>query len=244
MQHLALSIKTAQQLLDGDIPFSSIPELNKTLKQKRPGKVIADSKSIEKKLVDLQRLIPGHGPTPRSNESISVDKLQSCETFLRGIKESNSIENTGAGLCDVLIELAKSNIINSRIQQYCIEELLANIEGLCKRSSLQLVKDIGKVINLLRNHWENLLQSDHENEDNGIVDKNLRNLVCRKIAAVLENNQFDEKVAREIALNIERKIRKMDPSMSHKYRKCFRRMIKDIKQITSSVYNEINLLSL
>ena len=243
-KHLSLSIKTAQQLLDGDIPFSSIPEINKTLKQKRHGNLLADSKSVERKLVELQRLIPGHEGTLKNSKSISVDKLQPYETFLRGIIERNSIEQTGVGLCDVLIELSKINLVNSLIQPYNIQELLAKIEGMCSKSSSSLVKDIGKVISLLRNHWENLLRPDHRNGDIGIADKNLRKLVCKKIAAVLENNHFDEKDAREIALNIERKIRMMDPSMSNKYRKCFRRMITDIKQITSSVYNEIKLLPL
>ena len=72
-----------------------------------------------------------------------------------------------------------------------------------------------------------------------IPDRSLRNIVCRKIANVFEYNSFDRTEAREIAITIEKNLRKMDPTMTKKYKLCFRRMIKEIKQITPSIYMQL-----
>ena len=78
------------------------------------------------------------------------------------------------------------------------------------------------------------------NDISFIVDKALRRAVCIKIANVFENNKFNRAEARELALMIEEKIRKMDPTMTKRYKLCFRKMIKEVKNISHTVYQQLN----
>ena len=80
-----------------------------------------------------------------------------------------------------------------------------------------------------------------KNDEGFVADKSLRNIACRKIANVLEKNNFDKSNAREIAVCIEAKIRNLDPRMGKNYRSCFRKMIKDIKLLNFAAYNEIKV---
>lgn len=169
-----------------------------------------------------------------------MDVFQRHEKFLSEIAEHKSIENTGAKLCETLIELAKMNITRSTLSNSHIQELLKIVGELYIESNIPLVREIGKIVDQLRNYWKGVITSQ-ELYDGYIVDKSLRNLVCRKIALALEANHFDRTDAREIALSIEEKIRKMDPAMGTKYRKCFRKMIREIKLVESSVYNQLKV---
>ena len=85
------------------------------------------------------------------------------------------------------------------------------------------------VIQKLISHWRKEAATE-------FVDKDLRKSVCKKIASALTTNEFPEEVSRSIALKIERNLRKRDPSMGSKYRKCFQAMMKDIKSLNPAVY--------
>lgn len=231
----------AEQLIGGNISCSDIQEINKTLK-KKSAKNPPDAKNIEKKVVQLQKIIAGRRADLK--KAVCIKSLQENIDFLSRACENNCVESIGLEICENLIELARTSIEISFIHESGLQEYLRKIGELCMKSSFQVVKDIGKAVNLLENHWKNVERNGNCSEENDIADESLRKLVCRKIAMVLKNNQFDDKSTREIALSIEGKIRKMDPSMSHKYKKCYRQMIQEIKQITPSVYNEITLLSL
>lgn len=156
-------------------------------------------------------------------EPAGFDTYKHYEKILSEISKEKSIETNIQQLCEVLIELAKKKINKKMLKKSEIENLLINISRCCSDSPFQKVKEMGNHVLNLKGTWEK------HKKAGGIVDHRLRAVVCRKIAFVLQVNGFNTANAREVALEIEEKLRKLDPSMEISYRKCFQRMIRDIK---------------
>jgi hypothetical protein len=64
-------------------------------------------------------------------------------------------------------------------------------------------------------------------------------MVCKKIALILQTNGFLPKQAREIALSVEGKMRRLDPTMDVKYRNCYRMIIRDLRCIKYEDFSKV-----
>lgn len=171
----------------------------------------------------------------------SLDLLEKHEKFLKGLAKDKNIEAARINeLCETLIELASKKVNITALKHSNIQELLKVVSVVCSQSDTDDLKKLGGVIEILRKHWKEILKPKKiEYNENAVVNRSLRSIVCRKIAGVLEGNNFERDEARSLAVSIEEKIRKMDPTMTHKYKSCFKMMIKDIKKINISIYNEM-----
>lgn len=76
-------------------------------------------------------------------------------------------------------------------------------------------------------------------DENSVINKLLRKKVCQKIASLLERNKFEKSKSREIALLIEKKLRKRDPTMLSIYKSLFKQMIQDIRFLTPQIYERL-----
>ena len=72
-----------------------------------------------------------------------------------------------------------------------------------------------------------------------IANPGLRDKAIQTIIRILENNQFDKVESEKIAVNIEKNLRKKDPSMKDYYMKLFKSMMRDIKQLDFENYKKL-----
>ena len=235
-------IISARQLIEGDIPISHLSSLNKTIKKQKNPNPVTPLKSLSSKLSKLQELISKKDKNSSSDKPESPDIFQKHLKFLSEIVEHNCIEDNGTfQLCETLYELAIMKISIEVLQDSRIQKLLKIIAQVCKQSTSPIVKQLGDVVNSLRIYWKSLMKPNViEYDERYIADKCLRRIVCSKIANVFEENNFDRVEARELAISIEKKIRKMDPTMTKRYKLCFRKMIREVKSITYMLYLQSN----
>ena len=125
----------------------------------------------------------------------------------------------------------------SVLQDSRIQQILKIIAEVLRQSSLPIVKQVGDVVGSLRKYWKGLMKPKAEYDESFVSDKSLQRTVCVKTANVLEYNRFERNIAREIAVGIEKNLRKLDPTMTQKYKQYFRKMIKEIKFITPELYS-------
>lgn len=214
-------IDAAQELDEGKLDFCLLNEINQRLIKSKGTACVKIYKEIEPKISELKRLISCHDVI--AVEPAGFDTYKHFEKILSEICKEKSIETKIQQLCEVLIELAKKKINKKMLKKSEIENLLMAISRCCSDSPFQKVKEVGGYVLNLKGTWEK------HKKIGGVVDYRLRAVVCRKIVLVLQANGFSTDDAREIALEIEEKLRKLDPSMENTYRKCFQRMIRDIK---------------
>lgn len=202
----------------------------------KPGK--SPMKDLSSKLSKLQDLISKKSDGSCLDDPESPDIFQKHLSFLTEIVEHKCIEDSGiCQLCEALLELVLMKININVLQDSRIQKILKTIAQVCRQSMPPIVKQLGHVIESLRKYWKGLMKPNQAEYDESVIaDKSIRRIVCVKIANVFEFNHFDRKEARELALNIEQNLRKLDPTMTEKYKLYFRRMIKEIKYITPECY--------
>lgn len=211
------------------------------MNKKKQIKGLNENKELRNKLTSIQELILKNRDNSTTDEPESQEIFKKHLHYLSEIVKSRTIEDNRTNqLCETLYELAKMKVSLSLIQDSHIQSFLKIIAQACKKSSSQTVKKLGIVVKSLRKHWKSYLKSmSLEYNESYIPNRYLRNVVCRKIANVFEYNHFERAKAQELAISIERKIRKMDPTMTKKYHICFSKMIKEIKFITPSLYKQL-----
>lgn len=226
-------INAAQELADGKLDFSQMKEINERLKKNKATAYVKLNREIEPKISELKRLISFHDLIDL--EPAGLDTYKHYEKILSEISQEKSIESKIQQLCEVLIELAKKKINKKMLKRYEIENLLTAISRCCSDSPFEKVKEVGSHVMNLKGTWEK------HKKTGGCADFRLRAVVCRKIALVLGVNGFLTAQARDLALDIEEKLRKLDPSMGTEYRKCFQMMIREIKCMKYEDYLNITV---
>ena len=68
-----------------------------------------------------------------------------------------------------------------------------------------------------------------------VADKEKRRHVCASVYRILVSKQFSDLSARDLALKIEKRLRRKDPTMGEKYSSQYKRMIKDIHKLQPEV---------
>ncbi|CAG9326716.1 unnamed protein product [Blepharisma stoltei] len=89
-----------------------------------------------------------------------------------------------------------------------------------------------------------VLSNHGSSTDDSVANPDLRKLACRKIIKILMQNRFERNKAEELTLIIENNLRKKDPSMKSQYRRFFKMMIKDIRNLNRENYDKSNNQSL
>jgi hypothetical protein len=211
-------------------------EINTRLCQNKSTPYTKINKEIEPKITELKQLISFHDKIEL--EQVGLDTYKRYEKMLSDISNDNSIESNISNLCEILISLAKIQVNKKHLKKVHIEKLLTAISVCCSRSPFEKVKELGNHVINLKGAW------NHNRKSSGVVDFRLRVVVCKKISFILQGNGFDHKIARNIALSIEEKLRKLDPTMDVKYRNCYKMMIRDLRNIKYEDYTSINQTSL
>lgn len=75
-----------------------------------------------------------------------------------------------------------------------------------------------------------------------IAEPELQRKACVTIKKILRENNFDEILSEQIAVDIEANLRKKDPTMKSQYRRLFKAMLRDIKQLSKEDYNKFHNL--
>jgi hypothetical protein len=235
-QTLLNCISLASKLATGEIGLEDLGTHPKGVKAAKAVDSEILQHTLSAKLGLLQEVVSKRAQNSESEQFDSLDVVQSHIEYLSSVANAIRVQDEAPSqLCDTLIELARMKISIPVLQHSRIQNLLSIIAHVCKQSRSKTIQQLGNVVESLRQYWKSVLKQNTAQE-RGVADWMMRNKVCQKIANVFELNGFERNEARELAVSIEEKIRNMDPSMGGKYRSCFRRMIKEIKHITPSLY--------
>ena len=222
-KHLKNCIEAAKELAEGKLDYSQLDTINNRLSQSKCKPYVRINNEIEPMIAELKRLINFHDRIDL--QQVGLEEYKDYEKVLSEISNHSSIEPKAANLCQVLISLAKIQVNKNHLKKVHIEKLLTVISTDCSRSPFEKVKELGNQVLNLKGTWTNNKKSS------GVVDFRLKVLVCKKIAFILQANGFLPGQAREIALNVEEKMRRRDPTMDVKYRKCCKMMIRDLRNV-------------
>ena len=222
-KHLKNCIEAALELAEGKLDYSQLGTINTRLIQNKCVPYTKINTEIEPMIKELKQLINFHDKI--TLEQVDLDTYKHYEKILSEISTHNSIEPKAANLCQVLIDLAKIQVNKNYLKKVHIERLLTAISNNCSKSPFEKIKELGNQVIHLKGTWTNTKKSS------GVVDFRLKVMVCKKIALILQTNGFLPKQAREIALSVEGKMRRLDPTMDVKYRNCYRMIIRDLRCI-------------
>jgi hypothetical protein len=173
--------------------------------------------------------------SPPVESSDSPDDFHRQVSFLAHLSQSKIDEvSITVDLCEALFELVRMKVSSTVLQKSKILKVLKIIEKVCQKSTCPNVGQLGILIKALKKHYKGILKFKQEFCDEHVQDHSLRRTVLQKTAKILEVKSFEKEEAREIAIQVEKKIREKDPSMTRVYKKYIKRMMKDFRRIPST----------
>jgi len=216
---------------------SHVKEIDKTLDAKIGQRISCLSTCEVPKTLShvsrLQKTLASYIHHTSSKQSISIEALYNSFNQLVEIDPESSVIESSKIL--KVLKIFKEEFIDSKD---------GNLRSLAKLShKLYLFWKREVVSAKLSNSITNLEEPTKPHENSAptveikVPDPDLRKKACRKICKVLEKNRFGKNEAQKLAINIEKNLRKKDPSMSEQYKRFFNMMLKDIKQLDWESYD-------
>lgn len=188
-----------------------------------------------------------HGNLRASNSNLSVVGVLESFDFLCNLNVSANLISSCKLLrvvkmfCDEFDNCPYENL--RRVAELA-EQLLAYWKSLCSSDTFDRPTKVKEpapepVVSARKLSMQSECSESSTLPENSVINKLLRKKVCQKIATELERNKFEKSKAREIALCIEKKLRKRDPTMLSIYKSLFKQMIQDIRFLTPQIYERL-----
>jgi hypothetical protein len=176
------------------------------------------------KLQALEAQVESCPPTAVKTDLVGRDRLR--KTLEKHQSTINSIFTTSEEgldlrlmneLVDCFHQLLSLSCPSELFQSAKLGTLVSKVQDLFVKSKSPNLRKLAKVAKRIANKW----QTD---QSSFIPNLCLRKRVCQKIAASLQSIGFAKDKAQELALLLEGKLRKKDPSMGRIYRHYFNYM--------------------
>mmetsp|Transcript_9271 Transcript_9271/g.17741 ORF Transcript_9271/g.17741 Transcript_9271/m.17741 type:complete len:321 (+) Transcript_9271:299-1261(+) len=227
------SIDLAYSVAQGDQPFSIISRIN----NKRKDSATSDTaethnlnSEFKAKLLALEAQIERSPPTVSKTDKAGTDSLRKAlekhQSTIHNVISSSAdgidLERLN-GLVDCLQELTSLRYPPEVLQSARIGNLISKIHDLFGRAKSSNLRKLSRVAEKIVTKLTTSASSVSY-----IPNLCLRNRVCQKIALSLQSIGFGKDKSQELALCLEAKLRKKDPSMGKTYKHYFNCMHKDI----------------
>jgi hypothetical protein len=200
----------------------------------RKGSLASDStdkpdlkSEFKAKLQALEAQVDTCPPTAVKTDKAGRDRLH--RTLERHQSTINSIFTTSAEGLDLRLMNELVDCFHQLLSISCPPELLqsAKLGTLVSKVHNLSVKGRSHNLRKLAKVAERIVHKLQTGQSSFIPNLCLRKRVCQKIAASLQSIGFAKEKAQELALELEGKLRKKDPTMGRTYRHYFNYMHKD-----------------
>jgi hypothetical protein len=233
-QKLQDSITLAYSVALGEVPFSVLSRSRSCRKDS------ASSDCADKPNLDLEfkaKLKALEAAQFENCPQIPLDKA-GRDSLLRALDRHqstvSSITTSSAGALDLGLLNELVDFFHQLMrcppevfQSSTLAGLMCKVQEIFCRSKCHNLRKLAKIAGSIVHKWDpgvTLVPS--------IPDICLRRRVCQKIAVSLQSTGYVKDKAQEVALVLEGKLRKKDPSMGRTYRHYFNCMYKDINSST------------
>lgn len=233
-QKLKECIAQAYSVALGEVPFSTVTR-HFCRRKDSVSSDTADKQSlnleVKAKLQALEAQIETSPPTTEKADKAGVDSLRKAlERHQATITHivSSSGEGMDLGLLNELVdclqELVSLSCPPEVLQSARIGTIIRKVQDLFGKARSPNLRKLSKVAERIVSKWQ-----PSPSPVSYTPNLCLRNRVCQKIALSLQSIGFSEDKSQELALCLEAKLRKKDPTMGKIYKHYFNCMHRDIR---------------